>query len=105
MRAIILAGGYAKRMGQLAAELPKSLLPVAGRPAIEYIMDRLNEIALEKVLLTTNLRFKTAFESWLASKPRVAGSSSTQCFPTSITIAIYVLEPASCQNVKSIDCL
>jgi len=66
--AIILAGGYAKRMGQLAAELPKSLLPIAGRPAIDHILDRLDEIAPEKILLTTNVKFKPAFESWLASK-------------------------------------
>ena len=68
MRAIILAGGYAKRMGRLAAELPKSLLAIAGRPAIDYILDKLDEVALEKILLTTNLKFEQAFESWLGSK-------------------------------------
>jgi glucose-1-phosphate thymidylyltransferase len=68
MRAIILAGGYAKRMGQVAAELPKSLLPIAGRPAIDYILDKLTEIAPENILLTTNIKFKPAFESWLTSK-------------------------------------
>jgi glucose-1-phosphate thymidylyltransferase len=68
VRAIILAGGYAKRMGQLAAELPKSLLPIADRPAIDYIIDRLDEIAPEKILLMTNIKFKPPFESWLASK-------------------------------------
>jgi glucose-1-phosphate thymidylyltransferase len=68
MRAIILAGGYAKRMGQVVAELPKSLLPIAGRPAIDHILDKLTEIAPEKILLTTNIKFKPAFESWLTSK-------------------------------------
>ena len=69
MRAIILAGGYAKRMGQLGVALPKSLLPIAGRRAIEYTLDKLNEVDPEKILLTTNLRFKQEFESYLASKP------------------------------------
>ena len=68
LRAIILAGGYAKRMGRLAAELPKSLLPIAGRPAIDHILDRLDEIGPEKILLTTNIKFKRAFELWLATK-------------------------------------
>lgn len=68
LRAIILAGGYAKRMGQLGDDLPKSLFPVAGRPAIEYILDRLQEVPLVRVLLTTNLRFKSHFESWLTGK-------------------------------------
>jgi len=69
MRAIILAGGYAKRMGQLGVALPKSLLPIAGRRAIDYILDKLNEVDPEKILLTTNLRFKQEFESYLACKP------------------------------------
>ena len=60
MRAIILAGGYAKRMGQVAAELPKSLLPIAGRPAIDYILDKLTEIAPEKILLTTNIQVQAS---------------------------------------------
>ncbi|HXZ97839.1 MAG TPA: nucleotidyltransferase family protein [Candidatus Acidoferrum sp.] len=68
LRAIILAGGFAKRMGKLAAQLPKSLLPIAGKPAIDYILDRLDEIAPKKILLTTNVKFRPAFESWLASK-------------------------------------
>jgi len=60
MRAIILGGGYAKRMGQLGVALPKSLLPIAGRRAIEYTLDKLNEIDPEKILLTL---------------PRISGSS------------------------------
>jgi len=68
VRAIVLAGGYAKRMGQLATELPKSLLPVAGRPAIDHIMDRLDEVAVVKIFLTTNLKFESAFRSWLTKK-------------------------------------
>jgi glucose-1-phosphate thymidylyltransferase len=68
MRAIVLAGGYAKRMGRLATELPKSLLPVAGRPAIEHILDKVSEIAPTKIFLTTNLKFEPAFQSWLGTK-------------------------------------
>jgi glucose-1-phosphate thymidylyltransferase len=68
VRAIILAGGYGKRMGQLTSESPKSLLPVAGRPAIDHIIDRLEEIAVVRILLTTNLKFEPAFRAWLATK-------------------------------------
>jgi glucose-1-phosphate thymidylyltransferase len=67
VRAVILAGGYGRRMRELTAG-PKSLLPVAGRPAIDYILNRLNEIAPEEILLTTNIRFKPVFESWLAAE-------------------------------------
>jgi glucose-1-phosphate thymidylyltransferase len=55
-------------MGQLAAGLPKSLLLLAGKPAIDHVLDRLNEIDPVRIFLTTNLRFKSDFESWLAEK-------------------------------------
>jgi glucose-1-phosphate thymidylyltransferase len=67
VRAIILAGGYGRRMRELTPG-PKSLLPVGGGPAINYILDKLNETAPVKIILTTNLRFKPDFESWLAAK-------------------------------------
>ena len=35
MKAILLAGGYAKRLWPLTRDCPKSLLPVAGKPMID----------------------------------------------------------------------
>jgi glucose-1-phosphate thymidylyltransferase len=34
----------------------------------KHIMDRLNELAVAKILLTTNLKFEPAFRSWMAGK-------------------------------------
>jgi glucose-1-phosphate thymidylyltransferase len=69
MKAIILAGGYAKRMWPLTLERPKPLLPVAGRPVIEYAMDRLLAIdGISTIYVTTNRRFEGAFREWLSSK-------------------------------------
>jgi len=63
-----LAGGYAKRMWPLTADLPKALLPLAGKPAIDHILDRILEIPIDNIIISTNLRFKTQFESWLKAK-------------------------------------
>lgn len=71
MKAIILAGGYAKRMWPLTKDFPKTLLPIEGRPAIDYILDRLLEIDVNTVIVSTNLKFKPLFETWLREK-RVA---------------------------------
>jgi len=39
MEAIILAGGLGTRLGELTRELPKPMVPVRGRPFLEYLMD------------------------------------------------------------------
>jgi D,D-heptose 1,7-bisphosphate phosphatase len=36
--AIVLAGGEATRLGPLAADVPKSLMPVAGRPFVDHLV-------------------------------------------------------------------
>lgn len=40
-RAMILAGGKATRLGELAADRPKPMLPVAGRPLLEHTVRQL----------------------------------------------------------------
>ena len=44
MYAIVLAGGYAKRLWPLTIDKPKALLLVAGKPVIEYIIEKIQRI-------------------------------------------------------------
>jgi len=69
MRTIILAGGYARRLWPLTADKPKPLLPVAGRPIIEYLLERLPKERQERPILSINRRFAPQFERWLAGSP------------------------------------
>jgi len=39
MEAIILAGGLGTRLGALTRDVPKPMVPVKGRPFLEYLMD------------------------------------------------------------------
>jgi glucose-1-phosphate thymidylyltransferase len=66
MIAVILAGGYAKRLWPLTLDKPKALLPVARRPIIDYIVEKLVSLQppLSKIILSTNLRFLSQFEEW-----------------------------------------
>jgi len=63
-----LAGGYAKRMWPLAQDFPKTLLPIGGRAAMDYILDRVLETDVTAIIVSTNLRFKPHFEAWLKEK-------------------------------------
>jgi len=65
MKAVILAGGYAKRMWPLTKNTPKALLPIKGRPIIEYIIEKINAIEdIDKIFLSTNQKFENAFFNW-----------------------------------------
>lgn len=53
MQVVILAGGLGRRIRRLAGNLPKSLLPVAGRPFIEHQLALLAAGGIRHVLLCT----------------------------------------------------
>lgn len=65
MKALILAAGYATRLYPLTLDKAKPLLPVAGRPAIEHIIERIEEIdEVNEILVVTNDKFFKQFEDW-----------------------------------------
>ena len=51
MQAVILAGGLATRMRPQTLELPKSLLPVVGRPFIAWQLEKIAGSGFSHVLL------------------------------------------------------
>jgi glucose-1-phosphate thymidylyltransferase len=68
MKALILAAGYATRLRPLTDSIPKQLLPVGGRPMVDWILDRIAETTADEVHLVTNARFAPDFERWAKGK-------------------------------------
>ena len=65
MKVIILAAGYATRLYPLTLTQPKPLLPVAGKPMIEYVLDNLSPISgIDRVYVVTNAKFASHFQKW-----------------------------------------
>jgi glucose-1-phosphate thymidylyltransferase len=65
MKVIILAAGYATRLYPLTLTRPKPLLPVAGQPMIDYVLDNLAPIGgIDRVIIVTNAKFASHFERW-----------------------------------------
>jgi glucose-1-phosphate thymidylyltransferase len=71
VQAIILAAGYATRLRPITERVAKPLLPLAGRPIVEYIYDNLSAVpGLAAVHVVTNDRFAADFERWAAATSR-----------------------------------
>jgi glucose-1-phosphate thymidylyltransferase len=68
VKALILAAGYATRLRPLTDTIPKQLLPVGGRPMVDWILDRVAETSADEVHLVTNARFAADFERWAEGK-------------------------------------
>jgi len=65
MKAIILAAGYATRMHPLTENQPKALLPLGGRPIIDYIIDQINTLPnVNEIIVMSNHKFYADFEKW-----------------------------------------
>ena len=52
MEAIVLAGGKAERLGDASGGLPKSLVPVGGRPLLAWQIGRLRQAGVGRVIVS-----------------------------------------------------
>lgn len=66
MKVIIPAAGYATRLYPLTLNQPKALLDVKGKPIIEHIIKKVEEIGIvDKIYVITNEKFFKNFDDWL----------------------------------------
>lgn len=52
--AMLLAAGYGVRLKPLTDHTPKPLVPVAGRPMIEYALDKLRAYGIEEIVINVS---------------------------------------------------
>jgi glucose-1-phosphate thymidylyltransferase len=77
VKAIVLAAGYATRLRPLTDSRPKQLLPVGGRPMVDWILDKLREAGLDEIHVATNHRFAADFDRWAAGKDVIVHDDGT----------------------------
>jgi NDP-sugar pyrophosphorylase family protein len=69
MRALVLAAGWATRLGAPAAERPKHLLPVGETTPLDVVVDRLDAVArVAAIDVVTHDGFLAVFERWAAER-------------------------------------
>ena len=68
MKVFILAGGFATRLWPLTEKRAKPLLPLAGKPIITHLVEKIP--AEIPVTVSTNATFAKGFQTWLEELPR-----------------------------------
>lgn len=65
MKLLILAAGYATRLYPLTLNQPKPLLPVAGKPMIDHVIEKFEQSPeIDEIYVVTNNKFAGQFEEW-----------------------------------------
>jgi mannose-1-phosphate guanylyltransferase len=78
VRAVVLVGGEGTRLRPLTLSTPKQMLPVAGRPIIEWVVDHLADHGVEEVVLSMGYRP----DAFLAAYP------DGRCGPVTLRYAV-----------------
>ncbi|MEM3781857.1 MAG: nucleotidyltransferase family protein [Candidatus Micrarchaeaceae archaeon] len=77
MYALVLCGGFAKRLEPIGEFVPKALLTVNGMPLIDYILEGLEkESAIKRIIISTNKKFERQFRYWLKLRQRAGLSKN-----------------------------
>jgi NDP-sugar pyrophosphorylase family protein len=67
---VILAAGAGTRLGELGRRFSKAMVPVAGRPLIEWVIDRLSSAGVSRVIVVAHPD-DTALAAYLGVRPDV----------------------------------
>ncbi|MCL1863154.1 MAG: nucleotidyltransferase family protein [Defluviitaleaceae bacterium] len=69
MKAILLVAGYATRMYPLTENTPKALLPIKGKPVLDYIIEQLKTLPVTEIYVVSNDKFFPHFSDWAKTAP------------------------------------
>jgi dTDP-glucose pyrophosphorylase len=86
MKAVVMAGGEGSRLRPLTIRRPKPMVPIAGKPVMEHILNLLKRHGITEVIVTVNIWqaaskiiLATALSSVCARRERTSPGYSRQC--------------------------
>ncbi|MEI8289439.1 MAG: nucleotidyltransferase family protein [Verrucomicrobiota bacterium] len=78
--AMLLAAGYGTRLKPLTDHTPKPLVPVAGRPMIEYALDKLRDHGIKEIVINVS-HLKDQLTAYLAAHNNLRFTISEEAEP------------------------
>lgn len=70
IKGVVVAAGYGSRFLPATRVVPKELLPIVDRPAIDFVVQEFAEAGIEDVLIITSRR-KKALDDWFDRDPEL----------------------------------
>ena len=67
--AVILAGGFGTRLSHVVSNVPKPMAPVFGKPFLCYVLDRLIDAGIQRIILATGYKHEV-IQSWFGASYR-----------------------------------
>jgi len=64
MKAIVLAGGYARRLAPITDFIAKPLLPMGEKLVIDWVVDKIEDAGIRDILISTNSYYEPQFAYW-----------------------------------------
>ncbi len=95
MRAVVLVGGVGTRLRPLTLRTPKQMLPVAGRPMIEWVVSHLGAHGVDEVVLSLGYRpdtFQRAYPDATCAGVRLVYAVEAQPLDTAGAIRFAATE-------------
>ena len=75
MKNIVIAAGYATRLGELTKSFPNPLLKIGENTILGRMLDDIDRIPeIDEHIIITNHKFAPIFDEWVGERLRVHGS-------------------------------
>jgi len=78
--AMVLAAGYGTRLKPLTDRVPKPLVPVAGKPMMQYALEKLQAYGIQEVVINVS-HLKEQLTAWLAGCKKLNVELSEEAEP------------------------
>ena len=91
-KAMVLAAGYGTRLKPLTDYTPKPLVPVAGRPMIEYALDQLRDYGVDEIVINVS-HLKAQLVDYFAAEKKLRVTISEEAEPLETGGGLKKAEP------------
>ena len=78
----ILAAGYGERLRPITDYIPKPLIPILGKPVLQYVIERISSLPVDRIGINLHHR-KEVIKEWIKQS---AFSNKAKIYPEDIIL-------------------